>query len=551
MTVKPTRVRLGRISPFRQQSRSLSLVCLLALSPFACKPDTAKLSSGDEDSKGGTTGKGGSSGADAGAGGEDVGGTTSSGGTSSVTSTSSAGSPTGGQGGVGTTGGAGGSGGTTSTIPGAAAVAEVVDVGLTYSGQPTEMSLVTVGSQQFAAYWNGDTSPDKFKYLTVSSRVLGSKTWKTVTLGAQITSDAHHSIAMAADKQGYIHLSGGMHNVALKYWRTATPMDPTTFQKLDSMIGSEESSCTYPQFFVGPLGDLVFAYRYGSSGQGDTYFNYFDASGGFWNRLLNTKLIDGEGANSAYIVGPIKGPDDYWHLVWTWRGTADANTNHDLSYARTKNFRDWENAAGAKLTVPIKLSAADIVDPIPVGGGLINNNTKVGFDSQQRPIVVYHKYDSEGNTQLFNARFENGAWVQHQTSSWDKRWDIAGYNTLDFMIEVDGVKTYPNGQLKQLYYHAGYTGWGGFILNETTLAATQSIAPPFPYPAELATRESSDVNMRVHWAADSGAGPDPDIYYMMRWETLPPNGDQTRSPEPASTMLRVYGFKRSEMNKLN
>jgi hypothetical protein len=434
---------------------------------------------------------------------------------------------------------------------------EVVDVGLTYSGQPTDMALTTVGNQQFVGYWGGEPGANTYKYLTVASRVLGEKTWKRITTEAQIANDGHHSIVLAADKKGYLHLSGRMHNEPLTYLRTTAPLDISTFKLQLEMVpgATDESKTTYPRFFIGPIGDLVFSYRFGSSGQGDTIFNVYDATNKVWSRLLGTKLIDGMNTttgtnNSAYIVGPVKGPDDYWHMVWTWRGDPNAETNHDLSYARTKDFVAWESGTGAPLTLPITLENADIVDPVPVNGGMINNNTKVGFDSQNRPVVIYHKFDAQGNTQLYNARVENGKWVTHQTTTWGYRWYFSGMFTLEFQIEVDGVKSYPTGELKQLYYHKQYGGWGGLLLNETTLAATQQIAPPFPYPPQLATVESTTPNMMVRWWADAGTSPDPDIYYMMRWETLPPNGDQPRDVEPPSTMLRVYGFKRSAMAKL-
>lgn len=601
---------MSTYSTLRSSRRSVLAVpsIAVALSVGGCAKDTSKLTAGDKTSaSGGKTGRGGTSATEAGAAGESLGGQASGGqasggkssggspntiGTGGATTPGAGGATSGGAtsggassalsggtnaaGGAPATGGTQTTGGSSSTSTGTnPAIAEVLDVGLTYSGQPTDYALVTVDNQQFVAYWNGETSPDQFKYLTVASRVLGTRTWTKTTLNVQIGNDAHHTIAMAADKKGYLHITGGMHNTPLgydaatkipgRYFRTKTPLDIKTFQLYSSMIGAQEDSVTYPQFFVGPIGDLVFAYRNGGSGNGDTYFNYFtvdpDPSFSTWNRLLNTKLIDGTTTiptNSAYIVGPVKGPDNYWHLVWTWRENSNADSNHDLSYARTKDFKTWESAAGVKLVdgnatspTPITLATADIVDHIPTQGGLINNNTKVGFDSQNRPVVVYHKYDSQGLTQLYNARFEGNAWVVHRTTNWTHRWDIGGFNTLDFAIEVFPVKSYPSGQLKQLYYNSYEGGWGGLVLNETTLAQTAQVAPPYPYPAELGLRESADPNMRVRFWQDSGTGPDPDINYMLRWETLPPNGDVARTPEPASSMLRVYGIRRSVMNAIN
>jgi hypothetical protein len=497
---------------------------------------------------GGAGGQGGSS---AGGAAPSVGGSAGSlalGGTS--TGGSSAGTAGRGGGTAGTSGNVGGMAGVAGTAGVAGSswgpIAEVVDVGDTFSGQPTEMTLFTKDNQQFVGFWGPD------RYMTAASRTLGSPTWTRVALSTQINWDAHHSVVLGADKLGYLHMSGGMHNNPLVYYRSSFPLDVTSFQQQSGMVSgaTDESSCTYPHFFVGPIGDMVFNYRSGASGQGDTIFNVYNAGIKSWSRLLGTKLIDGQGINSAYIVGPTPGPDGYWHMVWTWRETADASTNHDLSYARTKDFQTWENSAGVTFTPPITLLTADIVDPVPVRGGMINNNTKVGFDSQNRPVVIYHKYDQNGNTQLYNARVEGGKWVQHQTTNWDYRWNVSGTNTLVFQIEVDGVKVHPDGKLKQIYYHQVYGGWGGFVLDETTLGIVQQILPPFPYPRELDQVVSTTTGMHTRWAADIGASPDPDVYYMMRWETLDPNGDKEVIPAPAPTKLRVYGFRRSVMATL-
>src|SRR5262249_53223687 len=153
-------------------------------------------------------------------------------------------------------------------------------------------------------------------------------------------------------------------------------------------------------------GNLVFAYRDGSSGSGNYIFNTYNLATRTWSRLINTPLIDGQGIYSAYPVGPILGPDGYYHLVWVWRDTPDAATNHDLSYIRSRDLVSWQTAGGTALALPIRFGTGPVVDPVPAMGGMINNNTKIGFDAQMRPIVAYHKYDAAGNTQLYDARFE-------------------------------------------------------------------------------------------------------------------------------------------------
>jgi putative BNR repeat neuraminidase len=310
------------------------------------------------------------------------------------------------------------------------------------------------------------------------------------------------------------------------------------------MVGSNESSCTYPLFFHDMSGNLVFNYRDGMSGNGNHIFNIYDTGTKTWRRLLNAPFTDGEGQRSAYPVGPVLGPDGWWHMVWVWRDTPDASTNHDLSYARSQDLVHWQTAAGKALTLPITLATGDIVDPVPSGGGMINNNTKVGFDAQNRAIVAYHKYDAAGNTQLYNARFEGGRWVTHQTSTWSYRWAFSGQGTLVFEIEVEPVTVDAAGNLTQRWYHAQYGGWNAFALDPTTLAATAMLGRSLPYPVSLETVESTTAGMHVRWADDSGAGPDPSIIYMLRWETLDSNRDMPRTPIPPATHLRLYGFRK-------
>src|SRR5215831_2198041 len=176
---------------------------------------------------------------------------------------------------------------------------------------------------------------------------------------------------------------------------------------------------------------------------------------------------------------------------------------------------------------------------------MINNNTKIGFDAGKQPILAYHKYDAAGNTQLYNARFENGHWVPHQTSMWNYRWVFGGQGTLVFQIEIDEVKLQPDGTLTQGWYHAQEGGFGAFRLDPVTLASVAQIPPPLPYPTSLEAVQSPTAGMVVRWASDTGAGPDPGVLYMLRWETLPSHQDQPlpAAQIPPPTRLRLYGVR--------
>jgi hypothetical protein len=403
-----------------------------------------------------------------------------------------------------------------------------------WSGHPVNFALVTRGDRQFAAFYDAE------RVLTIAARQLGSRQWTLARLATTLGWDSHNHIAMAIDEADRIHVAANMHNVPLIYFRTTSPLDVTSFERVASMVGTNEQSCTYPEFFRGPDGSLVFAYRDGGSGNGNHIFNVYDAALGAWRRLLDTPLTDGQGQRNAYPVGPVQGPDGTFHLVWVWRDSPDASTNHDLCYARSRDLVTWETATGAPLALPITLATGDIVDPVPSGGGMINNNTKIGFDTENRPVIVYHKYDAAGMTQLYNARFEDDRWVSHQTSAWDYRWSFGGNGTLVFEIEVEGTRAQADGTLTQRWYHARKGGWGAFRLNPDTLGAEETIAPPLPYPARLGTPRSATPGMVARWQSDSGT-PDRDgIHYMLRWETLESNRDLPRAEIPSATPLELY-----------
>jgi hypothetical protein len=418
-------------------------------------------------------------------------------------------------------------------------ILEILDIADVWSGHPVGFALLTEGNRQFAGFY------DAQQRMTVATRTIPGTTWTLARLPTSVAWDSHNYIAMAIDSGGFIHVSGNMHSVPLIYFRTTRPYDITSFTTA-AMVGTNEQTCTYPQFIHGPSGDLVFAYRDGVSGNGNYIFNVYDVATRTWRRLINTPLTYGENLRNAYPVGPTLGPDGWWHLVYVWRDTPDAATNHDLSYARSRDLVSWQSGTGRPLTLPITLSSSDIVDPVPAMGGMINNNTKVGFDSQNRPVVAYHKFDAAGNTQLYNARIEGGRWVTHQTSNWSYRWNFGGGGTLIFQIQLEGVRTDAKGTLMQTWYHMQLGGWNAFRLDEATLAQVAMIGRVLPYPISLETVQSTTAGMGVRWASDSGSGLDPGITYMLRWETLPENMDLPRATIPPATRLRVYGFVKGD-----
>ncbi|MHC4740429.1 MAG: BNR repeat-containing protein, partial [Planctomycetota bacterium] len=319
-------------------------------------------------------------------------------------------------------------------ICGGATVEKRVDIERVWAGHKVGFCLLTEGRRQYAAYYDAD------RRMTVAMRRLGSAKWEVKRLDSKIGWDSHNYVTMAVDSQGYLHLSGNMHCVPLIYFRTTKPYEISSFERVANMVGREEQRCTYPKFFEGASGELIFTYRDGGSGNGNQIYNVYDVEKREWRRLLDVPLTDGKGLMNAYIVGPVRGGDGWFHICWVWRDTPNCYTNHDLSYARSKDMVNWETAAGKAVELPMTVDTEGlIVDPVPVKGGMINGNTRIGFDSKGRVVISYHKFDEAGKTQVYNARFEEGRWMVRQASDWDYRWFFEGGGTIHFEIRVSGV----------------------------------------------------------------------------------------------------------------
>jgi len=411
-----------------------------------------------------------------------------------------------------------------------------LDIAQVWAGHPVQFALLTLAPFQFAAFY------DDQRRLTVAQRRLDERKWTFNILPDTTGWDSHNYLALAADDEGYLHLSGDMHAVPLKYFRTTKPWDASTFQRVDGMTGSNETSCTYPQFFRGAKNELVFTYRDGRSGNGNQIFDAYDPETKTWTRLLDKPLTDGENKRNAYFDGPVKGPDGWFHLAWVWRESPDASSNHHLSYARSRDLIHWETGAGKPLALPITLETSDIVDPVPQKGGIINNNTRIGFDNLGRVTISYHKYDTNGYTQPWTARLEDGKWKLHQITDWPYRWDFGGGGTLVFEIRLGPVHLESDGRLTQTFSHAKF-GDGTWLIDPQTLRTLGTIQFERT-PPELDKVECAFPGLTVRWAGDSGSSGQPNVRYLLRWETLDENRDRPRrGPLPPPSMLRVVAVK--------
>jgi hypothetical protein len=427
-----------------------------------------------------------------------------------------------------------------------AVVVEKTEIDKVWSGHPVGFALLTKKSRQFAAYY------DAGRNMTIASRRLKQKQWKRKRLPSRVGWDSHNYIVITLDRQGLLHVSGNMHGHPLVYFRSEKPYDISSLKQHKAMAGGpEERRVTYPVFFNDAKGRLLFMFRYGSSGNGMRIVNAWHEKTGTWRRLLKTPLLDGTRQSmNAYPTGrgATKGPDGLLHIVWMWRDSPDCRTNHDVCYARSRDFVHWETAGGKAVRLPITpLNKDVVVDPTPSGKGMINIGHGVGFDHKRRPIVQYHNYDKNGKSQIYGARWEGRRWVRYQITDWDYRWDFHGGGCIEAEIVAQPIAPYDGKYLAQRMRHKKY-GHGYWKLDPRTLKIVGRATSKRRMPPGLGRVRSTfkHLPMQVNWCGDPSTRDLPERY-LLRWETLRSNRDRPRSgPLPDPSPLEYYHIKEVE-----
>ncbi len=417
------------------------------------------------------------------------------------------------------------------TVPPARAMAgapALAAIDRVWAGQSSRFALAVTDTMIFVAYYDAN------RQMTIASRPRGGIAWVYHKVDSWVGWDSHNYIALAVDAAGQLHVTGNMHADPLVYYRTRIPGDVRSLVRIPVMAdAAAERSMTYPVFLTGAGGSLVFKYRDGRSGNGNEIYNVYQPATQRWSPLLRTPLTDGQGRRNAYFMGPVLGPDRLFHIAWVWRESPMAETNHDLSYARSVDLIHWTRSDGTPLTLPMTLASAEIIDPVPVKGGMINNNTIIGFDPAGRVMITYHKFDAAGNTQVYVARAEGKAgWHIAQVSDWRGfRWDFRGGGSLDSRLFVSGAVPVGRDRIRLSVIRDGKPI--DFLLDVATLKRV-SEAPGSSLAAQLATSLAVPQGMTLNTVEDAGSSG-----LALAWPTLPPHRDMASRDIPDATTLRL------------
>ncbi|WP_418606721.1 BNR-4 repeat-containing protein [Georgenia sp. SUBG003] len=255
-------------------------------------------------------------------------------------------------------------------------------------------------TMQFAAYYN----PSGELVLARRDRDAGTWEYEWTPYRGNVV-DAHNSISIAVDGDGYLHVAWSHHNSPLRYARSVAP-GSLELGRERSMISpyDQESVVTYPEFFRLPDGDLFFLYRDGASGNGNVVLNRYDHEEARWARV-HDNLIDGQDTRSAYWQAAVDSQGRL-HLSWTWRETPDVRTNHNILYARSvdSSGETFERSDGSSYQLPITYHtpensrSAEVAAVVPQGSSLMNQ-TSMTVDDDDKPYIASYWREGDGPVQ--------------------------------------------------------------------------------------------------------------------------------------------------------
>lgn len=287
-------------------------------------------------------------------------------------------------------------------------------------------SLVTHGDTQFISYYDAKGN------VLIGKRKYNENRWEIQPTGfTGNAKDAHCSISIMVDGDGFVHISWGHHGHKLRYAKSLAPFS-LAFSPEIAMTGLNENNVTYPEFFRKANGDLLFMYRDGSSGRGNLIINSYEKVTRTWKQL-HSNLLDGEKKRNAYWQSFIDSRGVI-HISWVWRETPDVATNHDMCYARsTDGGNTWEKSTGEKYTLPINAANAEYVYAIPQRSELINQ-TSMFADDKGRPFIASYWREQNSDVPQYRIIYNlNGTWKSQNL----------GFRKTDFSLSGVGTKRIP------------------------------------------------------------------------------------------------------------
>ncbi len=254
--------------------------------------------------------------------------------------------------------------------------------------------------------------------------------------------DAHNSISMGVDRQGFLHACFDHHATKLRYRRSLKPLSIDGWTDDLPMTGQFEDKVTYPTFIL-PREDfpLTLLYRDGTHNKGSARLKYYNEKSKTWNDKPTPILSGAEQkpwTSNAYWNHPAIGSDGSLHLSFVWRtgvlGEEQLVNNINIGYAWSPdNGHHWYTLQGQPYQLPITPTTAETIWPVPPGSNLINQ-CSMALDRFNRPHIVFYANSAEGVPQYQHLWHKGDEWKHQILSTRLQSFQLKGNGTLQIPI---------------------------------------------------------------------------------------------------------------------
>jgi len=285
-------------------------------------------------------------------------------------------------------------------------------------------NLQTVGDQQFIAYYRRhatDADHPENQTLAIGRRNLDEAVWEIfpTTFQAFNINDTHDVVSFTIDGDGFLHMSWGMHGNSLLYAKSSASVlgsAPIVMVSLGAAgMTGHESGVTYPMFETLPDGNVLFMFREGSSGNGDTYLNRYDITTDTWAPVHTNgsgtaiPFFKGTGFSPNYNFYPDRislAADGTIHVAGVVRYNDDSpagqigfQTNHRYLYMKSDDDgTTWRRSDGSVIDLPMTEkdeglpgygpnNVPEIALDIPEGFSLMNQSGMT-TDNAGHPVIA-------------------------------------------------------------------------------------------------------------------------------------------------------------------
>lgn len=171
------------------------------------------------------------------------------------------------------------------------------------------------------------------------------------------------------------------------------------------------------------------------------------------------------------------------------------------------------------------------------------------LDQNQKPVFTYHKYDPEGNLQLFIAQIKGNQWVYKQITQWDYRWEFSGNGSIMGEFKIRNFDKREGGYYEIGYWHIKY-GEGIILLNEKfdpigKVIRELPLFSSYRFEKRITTQGTFE-GLNVVSSVDIGQSKEEDVRYVLKWEALDRFRDKPRpKPWPNPSKLYLYKLKKN------